>query len=103
MWRLPYYLIQGYRRLVSPWLPSTCRFHPSCSAYGAEAYQRHGFWRGTGLTLRRLASCHPWHAGGYDPVPGNPELIEHQHTGSCCESNAADQLTPLTNGDSSHG
>lgn len=72
MWRLPYYLILGYRRLLSPFLPATCRFHPSCSAYGAEAFRGHGLWRGAWLTLRRVARCHPWHPGGLDPVPPPP-------------------------------
>lgn len=69
MWRLPYMLIIAYRRLLSPLLPSTCRFHPSCSAYGLEALERHGLLRGSWLTARRVARCHPWHPGGPDPVP----------------------------------
>ena len=50
MWRVPYLLILGYRRFISPLLPSTCRFYPSCSSYGAEAFKRHGFLRGGWLT-----------------------------------------------------
>jgi len=61
--------IKGYRLVVSPWLPNRCRFHPSCSAYAAEAIALHGPARGTGLALARIARCHPWHAGGADPVP----------------------------------
>ncbi|MFO7653206.1 MAG: membrane protein insertion efficiency factor YidD [Candidatus Krumholzibacteriia bacterium] len=69
MWRVAVFLIRIYQRLVSPWLPPTCRFHPSCSSYAAEALRRHGMLRGGWLTLRRVARCHPWHPGGVDPVP----------------------------------
>jgi len=62
-------LIHGYRYLLSPWLGGHCRFHPSCSQYALEAVRMHGAVRGCGLALRRLARCHPWHAGGHDPVP----------------------------------
>jgi putative membrane protein insertion efficiency factor len=61
--------IIAYRRWISPALPARCRFYPSCSAYGLEAVVRHGALRGTGLTIRRLLRCHPFHPGGYDPVP----------------------------------
>ncbi|WP_207914274.1 membrane protein insertion efficiency factor YidD [Micromonospora sp. KC213] len=61
--------IVAYRRWVSPALPARCRFHPSCSAYALEAVARHGAFRGTGLTVRRLLRCHPFHPGGHDPVP----------------------------------
>ncbi len=54
MWRVPYLLILLYRRAVSPWLPPVCRFHPSCSAYAAEALRVHGFWRGSWLAVRRV-------------------------------------------------
>jgi putative membrane protein insertion efficiency factor len=67
--RLVLLLIRAYQRLVSPYLPPTCRFYPSCSAYAAEAVMRYGAWRGGVLALRRLLRCHPWHPGGYDPVP----------------------------------
>jgi hypothetical protein len=62
-------LIVAYRRWLSPALPARCRFYPSCSAYAQEAIARYGAFRGTGLALRRLLRCHPFHPGGYDPVP----------------------------------
>lgn len=69
MKRLLLALIAGYRYLISPLLGNHCRYHPSCSAYAHEAIETHGALRGVGLALRRLARCHPFHAGGYDPVP----------------------------------
>jgi len=62
-------LIRGYRRWLSPALPPSCRFYPSCSIYALEALRRHGVLRGGWLTVKRLACCHPYHAGGHDPVP----------------------------------
>jgi putative membrane protein insertion efficiency factor len=61
--------VRAYRLLVSPALPAACRFYPSCSAYAETALRRHGAARGTWLTARRLARCHPFHPGGIDPVP----------------------------------
>lgn len=61
--------LQFYRRWISPGLPPTCRFRPSCSAYAIEALTVHGTLRGCWLTLRRLLRCGPWHPGGVDPVP----------------------------------
>ena len=62
-------VIRGYQRFVSPALPPSCRFHPSCSQYALEAVGRHGALKGTWLAVRRLARCHPFHPGGFDPVP----------------------------------
>ncbi len=62
-------LIRGYKRCISPLLPRACRFYPSCSTYAAEAIERHGPARGIMLAARRIARCHPFHPGGYDPVP----------------------------------
>ena len=62
-------LIRGYQLLISPVLPASCRFYPTCSAYGLEAISTHGAFRGTYLTLHRICRCHPWNEGGYDPVP----------------------------------
>jgi putative membrane protein insertion efficiency factor len=62
-------LIRGYQTVLSPLLPPSCRFHPSCSQYALEAVTRHGALKGGWLAARRLARCHPFHPGGYDPVP----------------------------------
>ena len=62
-------LIKGYRYAVSPLFGQHCRFHPSCSAYALAAIESRGLARGGILALRRLGKCHPWHPGGFDPVP----------------------------------
>lgn len=62
-------LIRFYRTAISPALPSSCRFYPTCSAYAAEAVERFGVWKGAGLALRRLLRCRPFGGYGYDPVP----------------------------------
>ena len=61
--------IRAYRYFLSPLLGTHCRFHPSCSAYAETAISRFGVLRGGWMAVRRLSRCHPWHAGGYDPVP----------------------------------
>lgn len=61
-------VLRFYKRWISPLLPSACRFYPTCSDYMREAVERHGVWRGVYLGLKRLSKCHPFHAGGYDPV-----------------------------------
>jgi uncharacterized protein len=62
-------LVRAYQIALSPLLPASCRYYPSCSAYAVEALERHGALRGGWLTLRRLARCNPLRPGGYDPVP----------------------------------
>ena len=61
--------ISAYRRFISPALPQACRFHPSCSAYAHEAVEKHGAAKGLLLAAKRVLKCHPYHPGGYDPVP----------------------------------
>ena len=63
------WFLRAYRLLISPLYGQVCRYHPSCSAYALEAITVHGSIRGGWLAVRRLARCHPWSAGGYDPVP----------------------------------
>jgi len=65
-------LLKAYRLFVSPLYGQVCRYHPSCSAYALEAVEKHGALRGSWLAVRRLARCHPWTPGGYDPVPPSP-------------------------------
>jgi uncharacterized protein len=69
LWWIAVGFVTAWRRLVSPVYGQVCRFHPSCSAYSLVALHRFGFIRGCYLTIRRLLRCHPWNAGGYDPVP----------------------------------
>ena len=61
-------LLRGYKRFVSPLLPSACRFYPTCSEYMMEAVEKHGVPRGVWMGVRRIGRCHPFHSGGYDPV-----------------------------------
>ena len=62
-------LVRAYRLLLSPWWGRHCRFTPTCSEFALEALERHGSLKGSWLAMRRVARCHPWHAGGFDPVP----------------------------------
>ena len=61
--------LRVYKQWVSPWLPSACRYHPSCSDYMRQAIERHGAVKGIWMGIKRLARCHPFHEGGFDPVP----------------------------------
>lgn len=62
-------LVGLYRRLISPLLGDNCRYRPTCSEYAQDALRTHGFLRGSWMAARRVGRCHPWHDGGYDPVP----------------------------------
>jgi putative membrane protein insertion efficiency factor len=70
------YLIRGYQLAISPLLGPRCRFYPSCSHYAIEAIETHGAQRGVWLTIKRISRCHPWHEGGFDPVPA---CLNHSH------------------------
>jgi putative membrane protein insertion efficiency factor len=61
--------LKGYKLLISPLLPSACRYRPTCSEYMMDAVEQHGVLRGVWIGLKRLARCHPFHDGGYDPIP----------------------------------
>lgn len=80
-------LVRGYQLVLSPVLPMSCRFHPTCSDYAKDALTIHGFVRGLGLALWRLARCNPWNPGGFDPVPG-PGVTANSH--SCNHKTAPD-------------
>jgi putative membrane protein insertion efficiency factor len=71
------FLIRGYQLALSPLFGPRCRFYPSCSHYALEAIEIHGALRGTWLTVRRISRCHPFHEGGFDPVPGR--CLHHSH------------------------
>jgi putative membrane protein insertion efficiency factor len=67
--RLAQLLIRGYQKFISPAFPPSCRFTPTCSAYALTSIGRYGLFKGGWLALKRIARCHPWNPGGYDPVP----------------------------------
>lgn len=81
MKKLFLFLIKIYQKMISPdhgifrnhLMHFRCRFHPTCSQYAYEAIERYGSWKGTYLGVKRILRCHPWNAGGYDPVPGKIE------------------------------
>jgi putative membrane protein insertion efficiency factor len=76
-------LVRGYRLILSPWLGNNCRFDPTCSDYSLQALERHGAIVGTYMTIHRIVRCHPFCAGGHDPVPGQaPALFRHLFTSS---------------------
>jgi putative membrane protein insertion efficiency factor len=74
-------LLRAYKRFISPLLGPRCRFEPSCSVYAMDAIARFGALRGSWMAARRIGRCHPFHPGGYDPVPDAPPSSPHQ--GSC--------------------
>ena len=74
-------VLRGYQLLLSPMLGPRCRFYPSCSNYAIEALRVHGAARGSWLAARRVGRCHPWNAGGLDPVP--PKGAKESHSAAC--------------------
>jgi hypothetical protein len=80
-------LLRAYKLGISPFLGQNCRFYPSCSEYAMEAVREHGALKGCMLASRRLCKCHPWNAGGYDPVPKkNPDAAASANDCSCDHS-----------------
>jgi putative membrane protein insertion efficiency factor len=63
------FFVRIYQRMISPMIPPSCRYTPTCSQYAVEALQKHGPWKGLKLAIRRIGRCHPWGGSGYDPVP----------------------------------
>lgn len=87
------WLLRFYQICISPLKPPTCRFHPACSTYAIEAFRRHGLWRGAWLALRRVAKCHPFSSGGFDPVPDSdrtPAGVPVKGSGPLPDSNRID-------------
>ena len=79
------FLLRAYQWCISPLLGQNCRFYPSCSHYALEAVREHGALKGAMLAVLRLAKCHPWHAGGLDPVPKKAEGTPHSATACGCK------------------
>lgn len=73
MKRLFLFAVKFYRYAISPLMPPSCRFYPTCSSYALQAIEKHGALKGSWYALRRIGRCHPWNAGGYDPVPETTE------------------------------
>jgi putative membrane protein insertion efficiency factor len=82
-------LVQAYRWTISPLLGPSCRYYPTCSAYALDALDEHGAMRGAWLATKRICRCHPWHDGGYDPVPRRPDLAGARHAGAADSSSAS--------------
>ena len=77
------WLVRGYQLAISPMFGPTCRFYPTCSNYAMDAIREHGALKGAMLAAVRLAKCHPWHPGGFDPVPHRHDAAGHDASHAC--------------------
>ena len=83
-------LLRAYQLCISPFLGQNCRFYPSCSDYASQAVRQHGALKGSVLATRRLCKCHPWHAGGFDPVPEKNSDSTSAVASDCSHSRISD-------------
>ncbi|MEO6353441.1 MAG: membrane protein insertion efficiency factor YidD [Oxalobacteraceae bacterium] len=83
-------LLRVYKLCISPFLGQNCRFFPSCSDYAGQAVREHGALKGSALATKRLCKCHPWHPGGFDPVPGKPPESHSADASDCSHSRNSD-------------
>ncbi|QLQ09105.1 MAG: membrane protein insertion efficiency factor YidD [Nocardioidaceae bacterium] len=92
------WFLKAYRFAISPLYGQVCRYHPTCSAYALEAVTMHGALRGTYLAARRVLRCHPWAAGGYDPVPGSDstDAVDPERVSLQAQSNAHSDARSLS-------
>ncbi len=89
-------LIRAYQLTLSPLIGNQCRFHPSCSNYALDAIDSHGAVKGSWLALKRLGRCHPFNAGGFDPVPGSDSALGGDNTKAGNSTNQVSELSPGT-------
>ncbi len=92
-------LIRGYQFFISPYFPTSCRYHPTCSHYAIEAIKTHGAIRGVGLTAWRILRCNPWSAGGEDPVPAKKEKCCGDHHTNLRDARPSATLPSTTSND----
>lgn len=83
-------LLRAYQLCISPFLGQNCRFYPSCSDYASQAVREYGALKGSAMATRRLCKCHPWHPGGFDPVPEKKPVSTSADASDCSHSRITD-------------